>query len=34
MTDLLGLPHGRQLRGNYKRSWLDTEINNFRFGLY
>ena len=33
MTDLLGLPHGRQLRGNYKRSWLETEINRFRFGL-
>lgn len=34
MTDLLGLPHGRQLRGNYMQSWLDIEINKFRFGLY
>jgi len=33
MIDLLGLPHGRQLRGNYTRSWLETEINRFRFGL-
>ncbi len=33
MTDLLGLPHGKQLRGHYTQSWLETEIAKFRFGL-
>jgi len=34
MSDTLGLPHGKQLRGNYTQSWLETQINPLRFGLY
>lgn len=34
MTDTLGLPHGRKMRGNYTRSWLETQVNPFRFGQY
>lgn len=34
MTATLGLPHGNRMRGNYTQSWLETQINQFRFGLY
>lgn len=33
MTDMLGLPHGRRLRGNHTASWLRHQVNQFRFGL-